>query len=338
MADIIERGYGPRAEALIQRLVAVDLERPVIDRAKAEAAINQHLAALDIPLRPIRWFEDARAARAALDAPYFFYYYGWRSFLSAREAVYWTAAAEASLNSIPEVEKLLGVWLPFVEAHEAGLWVYWILETEVWAITRPAMRVKGDQLHCEDGPAVHWPGGEAYYFLNGVEMDKQYVMTPADKLPADFLLREPNAEKRRELVRKIGIERICADLHARVIDRETIVLPARTGLAWDEETGGFVERFFEEQRLDYELLMLDLKDGRRRPYLKMFNPSVEGLIHIEGVGPECRTVRAALHWRKPDPMRAIPISDTGADWQQQGDVYIWPLGAESLKPLPLQLT
>jgi hypothetical protein len=81
-------------------------------------------------------------------------------------------------------------------------------------------------------------------------------------------LKERNVQVRREIVRKIGIERVCEALEAECLDRQG----------------------------NYELLLLDLQDGRTRPFLKMKNPSI-GVYHIEGVAPECRTVAEALAWR-----------------------------------------
>jgi len=131
------------------------------------------------------------------------------------------------------------------------------------------------QLHCEDGPAlvatIQVKGEEEvreWYFLNGVEVTKGIVLTPAEELDPYILIKTANAEVRREIVRKIGIERVCKALDAKVIDRKG----------------------------DYELLLLDLGDGRRRPYLKMRNPSL-GVYHIEGVHPDCSTVVEALRWR-----------------------------------------
>lgn len=115
---------------------------------------------------------------------------------------------------------------------------------------------------------------------------------------------------RREIVRKIGIERICKDLKAKVL-----------------ESAG-----------DYELLELDLQDGRFRPYLKMKNPSI-GCYHIEGVPPDCDTLEKALNSRKPKEMGKIPVDDvTGENWYQQGDVCIWSKNAKSLKSKPIILT
>jgi hypothetical protein len=160
-------------------------------------------------------------------------------------------------------------WLPFINAYEVGLWIFWITKSEVIALPRPAMKLSGEQLHSADGPALSWPDGEEeHFFLNDVHVPKELVETPANELDPRLMLRERNASVRREIVRKIGIERICQALEAECIDTQG----------------------------DYELLLLDLQDGRRRPFLKMKNPSV-GVYHIEGVAPECRNVREALVWR-----------------------------------------
>jgi len=159
--------------------------------------------------------------------------------------------------------------LPFVAAYEAGLWLFWITDCEVIALSRPSLQLQAKQLHCEDGPAVHWPAGEDnYFYLNAVHVPRELVETPARELDPRTLLRERNAQVRREIVRKVGIERVCDALEARCLD-----------------SAG-----------DYELLLLDLQDGRTRPFLKMKNPSV-GVYHIEGVAPECQTVAEALAWR-----------------------------------------
>lgn len=161
------------------------------------------------------------------------------------------------------------VWLPFVDAFADGLWLFWITDSDVIALPRPALRLDGEQVHSAAGPALTWPGSEeSYYFLNDVHVPKLLVETPANQLDPRMILRETNVGVRREIVRKLGIERICDGLGAQSLDRQG----------------------------DYELLLLDLQDGRRRPFLKMRNPSM-GVYHIEGVAPECHTVAEALAWR-----------------------------------------
>ncbi|MDQ2855028.1 MAG: hypothetical protein M3R68_01770 [Acidobacteriota bacterium] len=161
------------------------------------------------------------------------------------------------------------IWLPFVEAFEAGLWFFWITPAEVIALPRPVLLLNGNQLHSSQGPAVSWmEGEEEYFFLNDVHVSRVIVETPASQLDPRLLLKERNTEVRREMVRKIGIERVCQALEAKCLDRQD----------------------------NYELLLLDLQDGRTRPFLKMKNPSI-GVYHIEGVSPECTTVAEALAWR-----------------------------------------
>jgi hypothetical protein len=170
--------------------------------------------------------------------------------------------------------------------------------------------MKDGNLHNENGPALTYAGepNVEVYSLNGVTVSKEIVMTPWNELDVNLVKTESNAEVRRELIRKIGIERVCEKLNAEVIDKVG----------------------------DYELLVLDFNEVRR-PYLKMKNPSI-GVYHIEGVSPECKTVYEALNFRKPDELKKIPIDENGDDWFQQGDVAIWKKDSKSIKPNPTILT
>lgn len=126
------------------------------------------------------------------------------------------------------------------------------------------------QLHCDGGPAAQYPDEWSMWCLNGVRVSREMAETPGDALDVQLITKETNAEVRRELVRKIGNDRICRELKTKVIDR-----------------GG---------KGMYELVDLDLGDGRQRPFLKMLNPST-GDTHFEGVPPNVRTVADALTWR-----------------------------------------
>jgi len=159
--------------------------------------------------------------------------------------------------------------LPLLEAYEAGLWLYWVSTEEILALPRPSIRLRDGRLHGDGVAAVAWETGASLHFLNGVIVPAEVALTPARELDARLVVSTRNAEVRREVVRKIGLERVVTELGAVCADREG----------------------------DYELLLLDLDDRRRRPFLKMRNPSVPGVFHIEGVHPNCRTVREALAWR-----------------------------------------
>jgi hypothetical protein len=165
-----------------------------------------------------------------------------------------------------QTEKLNGLW---IVAQNAG----WFLPNEkiCWISERHNVCKLNNRgvIHCESGPTIAYPDGFEIYGLNGVRVSKEIVMTPAEKLDTKILLKENNVEVRREIVRKIGIDKVCKDLGAKCIDKQD----------------------------DYELLVLDIGDNRRRPYLKMKNPSLLGVYHLEGVHPDCDTVEKALNFR-----------------------------------------
>ena len=129
------------------------------------------------------------------------------------------------------------------------------------------------RLHCTDGAALTYTDGFSLYHMSGVRVSKEQAEIPKDQITRDMLLGETNVDVRRELVKKVGIDRAIELLKAKVIDSETFAVGGK-----------------------YELLAVDLGDGRVRPYLKMQNPSIDA-VHIEGVEPGINTVKAALAWR-----------------------------------------
>jgi hypothetical protein len=202
-------------------------------------------------------------------------------------------------------------WLTFLDS---GIWASLFYENAAFVCAGPSKihLNKDNNLHNETGMAIEWPSGWGLYFLNGVGVEDEIVTTPAEKLDPTLIQTEKNAEVRREIVRKIGIERIIQKLGGKTLD------------SWQE----------------YELIELPQIEGMRTRalYLKMKNPSIN-TYHIEGVSPDCKTVQDALHFRKPEAMRSIPIDEkNGLDYYQQGDVIVWPKGAKSLKSYPSILT
>ena len=174
------------------------------------------------------------------------------------------------------------------------------------------------RLHCENGPAMAFHDTYEIYCLNGVQMKKEHVMTRAEELDPKLILSEENVEVRRELIRKIGVERFIQVAGARELDKMT------------------VKRDYETE---YSLLSVDLSNElKNQKFLKMLNPSV-GTWHVEGVPPDCKTVRDAIHARKPKKLRDITVDDeNGEDYVQQGDVVMWPREAKSVKFMPSMLT
>jgi len=124
------------------------------------------------------------------------------------------------------------------------------------------------RLHNEKGAAIKYADGFEVYSLNGIRVPAWVVNTPADDIDPKKILKEKNVEIRRELVRKVGADKVVAKLGAKVL----------------------------EKRDNYELLSVDLGLDEPGIYLRMVNPSVN-LTHVEGVPPDCTTINKALAWR-----------------------------------------
>ena len=170
-----------------------------------------------------------------------------------------------------ETAPLSGLW----EIAESAGW--WMPHAKLcWVCERPChlTRDSRGQLHNESRQAIEYPDGWGVWALHGVRVPKELVTTDWDALDvAYWVVKQSNAEIRREAVRKIGIERVCQQLGARVLDAG-----------------------FDQAGQPCELLALDLGDGRIRPYIKLRHPGI-GTYHVEGVHPECRTIESAFLFR-----------------------------------------
>lgn len=164
----------------------------------------------------------------------------------------------------------LNLWLTL--ADSTGWWEPY--QNVVFMCERPSVQLVNSrgQLHCESGPALLCRDGFAVYALNGVRCKEHHVMTYAEKIEPQDVMKEENVEIRRELIRKVGIERMLAKLPHKILDT----------------------------RGDYQVLSVDfpglVQDAR---YLKMRNPSID-VWHLEGIERECDTVQKALNWRAGD--------------------------------------
>ena len=196
----------------------------------------------------------------------------------------------------------------------AGYW--WPNKDFVIVSDRPCrISLTDNQLHDETRMAIEYRDGWGLWMLHGVNVPQWLVTTPERDLDPVALTKIDNAEVRREFVRKVGAERIVSALSPGAVDKATY--PTKDG-----------------REHPYELHRLAVAD-EQWSYLRMVNPSV-GLTHFEGVPNECQTVQDALNFR--NGLRPEQISEDGAEWYQQGDVLMFPRGAEKLQPFPAILT
>lgn len=133
-------------------------------------------------------------------------------------------------------------------------------------------------LHKDGDMAVEFRDGWGIYVLNGVRVNKEIAVTPHYQLNPELLLTEKNAEVRKEIIRKIGAERLYQKLNGKVID----------------------EWINEKLRLPYKLIKIEIVN--RKPYMILYmkNPSVEGVFHAEFVPPEIKTCQEALAFQDRD--------------------------------------
>ena len=79
------------------------------------------------------------------------------------------------------------------------------------------VRLKNNELHCDDGPAVRWADGYAEYWHNGKLMERRWNIDKAKYAPADiFAIR--NAEFRALACQGYGWENLITQENSRVID------------------------------------------------------------------------------------------------------------------------
>jgi hypothetical protein len=87
------------------------------------------------------------------------------AWIAARSTIENAARGVACLNGSacvnhPVVTKLANMWLPMVDAFEAGLWLYWITSHELICVPHPTIAIVSSRSRGGEGLAVEWPDGE----------------------------------------------------------------------------------------------------------------------------------------------------------------------------------
>ena len=184
------------------------------------------------------------------------------------------------------------------------------------------------RMSCETGPAIAWDDGYELYYIDGMLLPKEYVMSKPEDLSSRLIFEEKNAERRHFLLQKMGTDRVLEDLESERMDftsafdlyqahpigkyyqhGDVLIKP-------DGDSGNIPLVSYTEltpdmkaaiSRVNYELVNLKLDDDQYRPFLIMNNPSIEHK-HIESVRTDCRTVFDAICWR--NTMKCLPMKLT----------------------------
>ncbi len=296
----------PEAQSIIDRMALHSWTRPHIDRDAIERAITTHLAELGLPAQPFEWHQTARegysAARSAARSAAWSAAWSaarsaarsaaWSAAESAAESAAWSAARSAAwsaawsaadVNALgafnhPTQAKLAAIWLPMVDAFNAGLWLYWITPTTVICVEQPSLHISNNRLHREDGPAVEWPT-EHYWFWKGVQVPQNVIEKP-DQITSESITKETNAEVRRVMIERYGYNRYIKDFGGTLVNEDA------TGKLWKTSERTKVGR--KTVRSD-EIAVVEVVNGTREP---------DGTFkhYFLSVPPEMKTATESVAW------------------------------------------
>jgi len=106
-----------------------------------------------------------------------------------------------------------------------------------WAFisARPEFFRLDDQrrLHCETGAAVRYPDGFSVFAIHGVRVPEKVVLTP-ESITVQQIESEDNAEVRRVMIQRCGLERYLVDSGAEEIHRDDFGILYRKDSPVDE--------------------------------------------------------------------------------------------------------
>ena len=170
--------------------------------------------------------------------------------------------------------KILDIWYDL--ACSCG-WCY-TFENMVFVCEKPSeLSIDGmGRLHKDGGMALKYSDGYGLYMLNGIRVPKWLAMTPAEKLDPALALKETNADVQREIIRKIGAERMLKHCDAKTLD------------TWiDPKTGH-----------TYKLMDMTIGQNIRRKYMYFEHASIPGVFFAKPVPPEVRRALHGLCWQR----------------------------------------
>jgi hypothetical protein len=105
---------------------------------------------------------------------------------------------------IPQTEKLDGLWELCRSANWAMPFSGFCFVSERHDVVRQDAH---KMLHCEFGPAVHYPDGFSIWAWHGVRVPQRVIESP-ETIAAKEVWAEPNAEIRRVMMERVGNERL----------------------------------------------------------------------------------------------------------------------------------
>ncbi len=168
--------------------------------------------------------------------------------------------------------KILDIWYDL--ACSCG-WCY-TFENMVFVCEKPSklyLNAQG-QLHKDGSMALEYSDGYGLWILNGISVPKWLVETKAEKINPKLALTETNADIQREIIRKVGAERILKCCNAKTLDD------------WNDPNTGY----------NYKLMDMSIGERIRRKYLYFEHASMKGVFYAKPVPPETKKALHARAW------------------------------------------
>ncbi len=271
-----------RIPVIRDKWIELGLSTEPANREEAEKGVNlaYELSGLEPP-REIVWCESPfQATKTAMDrgatrAGATAFIYGGQG--------YWLSFYDYFQEYVDGLEILEGL---MKVAENAGWWL--AFEYVAFVCERPYIleRDEEGQLHNETDAAVKWNDGEGVYVWHGTRVPKHVIMEP-ENITVDMIDNERNAEVRRVMMERYGIERY-----------------AETGeLVHEDEFGKLIRKEVPD---DEDVLVVLVEnstpepDGTRKTYGIRVPPN-EGL----------KTAHAAVAWTFGlDPEDYKPLKET----------------------------
>lgn len=283
----------------------IGLRTTRIDKQKATEAINFFYNSINMKTPEIKFVSSPLEANKLINklkgnkTPEFYYDHISNLYISYYvNALYLGKEVVTENTIVPLLEKYLDC---FKEIHSS-----YLFDTVCIVSDFPTeINMKDGRLHKDGGPSVRYSDGFCTYSLNGISVTKEVAEVKAKDITKDMIIKETNADIRRELIRKLTSEQLISVLDSKVIDKKTFTITKKVKqrkYVKVKEGRKLVKKLKTltkkvNQNLTYELLSISVDGDRERPFLKMENPSLKGVFHVEGVRPEIKTVEEALKYR-----------------------------------------
>ena len=169
------------------------------------------------------------------------------------------------------------IWDIYTNYVQSSFWIY-PFDGICFASDRPTELHfnKNNRLHNDKGMSVKFSDGWGLCNLNGVTVNENIVMTPAEKLDPKIILNEKNVDIQREIIKKIGVERVLQKLNAKCLDEWT----------------------YAKFNKHYKLMELKVGNGINRKYMYYEHAELKGYFYTLPVPPEVRTAKHGFAWFK----------------------------------------